>query len=280
MLKRVELHGFSGIGDGIGGAQNLVDALHRGKSALDVVARLGEVFGGIDDAVENHHVVDELGCCDGIGATQNECASKPQHDGDGGSAKKFAHGVGQLVAAVHASRQVAVFFVLSPETVHHLLLGIEGLDDAQSADCLLYIRHNGAKLVLLFKRSALEILAHAAHDKAGNREQDEYKKRQLPAHKEHHRKAHHYHDGVLEHHVERHHHRVLYFGHVTAHACHHVALALAREETYGQRHHLVINHSTQVANHASAQRYHEEGGHIGGSGLQSGHHHQCGSDAC
>ena len=187
--------------------------------------------------------------------------------------------MGELVAAAHAPRQVAVFLVLAGKAVLHLLLGVERLDDAQSANGLLDVAHDGAQLVLLLERHALEVLAHTAHDQAGNRQQDEHKERQLPAHKEHHRQAHHYHDGVLEHHVERHHHRVLHLGNVAAHAGHHVALALTGEETYGQRHHLVVDHRPEVAHHARAQRYHEIGSHVGGAGLEARHHHQCSGDA-
>ena len=41
--------------------QDLVHTLHRGQTLGDVVTCLREIFQGVDDGVEHHHIVDEDG---------------------------------------------------------------------------------------------------------------------------------------------------------------------------------------------------------------------------
>ena len=67
--------------DGVLSLQDLVDTFHRGQTLGDVIARLRELFQRLDDAVEDHHVVDERRTCDGL-VVQYEDASEPQHDDD------------------------------------------------------------------------------------------------------------------------------------------------------------------------------------------------------
>ena len=47
------------------GAEDLVHALHRGEAFLYGVNRLAEVFGWVDDAVENDEVINKGGRVDG-----------------------------------------------------------------------------------------------------------------------------------------------------------------------------------------------------------------------
>ena len=274
LLDASERSGVLGVFEVILGHENLVDALHRGESFLHRVARPRELLGWIDDVVENHHIIYKGGRGDRRLAAQNERAAKPQHNGDGGGAQKLAHGVRQLVAALHAARDVAVFLVLLREAALHLVLGIEGLDDAQSANGLLDVAQQRAPLVLPIERHAFQALAHGAHDEPGNGQQHKHKQGELPAHNHHHRQAHDNHDGILEHHVERRHDAVLHLGHIAAHARHHIALALVAEETDGQAHNPVVDLVAYVAHHAGANGNHIVGGQICAARLQGGHHHQ------
>ena len=186
--------------------------------------------------------------------------------------------MGQLVAAAHAGHDVAVLLVLPLKAAFHLALGVKGLDDAQTADGLLDVAQHHAPLGLSLERNALQAFAHTAHHEPCHRQQHKHKQSQLPTQGNHHRQAGYDHDRILEHHVERGHDGVLHLGHITAHAGHHVALALVGEETDGQGHDLVVNLVADVAHHARANGNHTEGAQVGAPGLKSCHHNQRGSD--
>lgn len=143
-LEMLDLTWLLGVGDGILRAENLIDAHHRGEAFLDGVHRLAEVFGRVDYGVENHHVVDEFRCVEARSAPEDERAAEPEHDGYGRGAEEFAHGVGERLAPGYAVAQPVVGLVLAMEAGLHLLFGIEGLDDAQSAETFLDGAHQYA----------------------------------------------------------------------------------------------------------------------------------------
>ena len=75
-LEGRQMFGTLGLLDGILGHQNLVDALHRGKSLGDVIACTGELLQGVDDGIEDDHVVDEDGTSEDI-IVQHQNTSEP-----------------------------------------------------------------------------------------------------------------------------------------------------------------------------------------------------------
>ena len=89
------------------------------------------------------------------------------------------------------------------EALHHLALGNEGLDDAQSAQSLVEFGHNLTPLILYKLRLAFQFAAHRTHDPAcdGNEEQD--KDRKFPTQNEHREEAHQDGDGRLDEHIDR-----------------------------------------------------------------------------
>ena len=66
------------------------------------------------------------------------------------------------------------------ETALHLFLGIEGLYDAEAAECLLDIGHERPPLVLGLERTALEAFTDTPHHHAGQRQKYEHEQRKLP----------------------------------------------------------------------------------------------------
>ena len=143
VAEGVDGMGAEGVLDGVLGQQYLVDALHGGQSLGNVVARLGEVFQGVDDGVEHDHVVDEDGAGECV-VVEHEDAAKPEYDDNHDGAQEFGHGVGRGLSDVDAHDVVAVGGVDFVEAAVHLLLGTEGLDDAQSAQRLFYLAHGVA----------------------------------------------------------------------------------------------------------------------------------------
>ena len=162
------------------------------------------------------------------------------------------------------------------EPLAHLSLGVESLDDAQTTQTLLDVRHQQAPLVLLLQRLAFEPLADLTHHHSGQRQEYQHEYRQLPRDDDHHHQADYDHYGVFEHHVERRHDGVLDFPDITRHAGHHVTLALLGEKRNRQGHHLVEHIVADVAHDAAAHRNHEVGGQERHPGLQPRHHHQQG----
>ena len=138
-------------------------------------------------------------------ARENEAASEPQDYGHGDGAEELAHGVSEGLATRHGVGEAVEFLVLLMEAAAHLLLGVEGLDDAQTAESLLDVGHEYAPLRLPFERLTFEALAHATHDDADEGQQKEHEDGKLPRHCNHHAQAGDNHDGVLEQHIERRH---------------------------------------------------------------------------
>ena len=68
-------------------------ASHRGESLLDRVGGTAQLFGGIDDAVEDYKVVDESIGRDGAIARKDQVTTVPKDDRNGGGAEELAHGV-------------------------------------------------------------------------------------------------------------------------------------------------------------------------------------------
>ena len=127
---------------------------------------------------------------------------------------------------VHSHQVVAVGGVDAVEAAVHLLLGAESLDDAQSAQRLLYLAHGIAPQGLRLHRLCLQLAADEAHEPAQNGDDNEREERQLPRNEDERGEVGNDEHRVLEQHFERRHDTVLHLLHVTAHAGNDVALAL------------------------------------------------------
>ena len=82
------------FGNGVLGQQDLIDTLHRSQTLGNAVARLREFFQGIDDGVEDHHIVNKGGACDGL-IVQYQHTAKPEHNHNHYRTQKLTHGVGR-----------------------------------------------------------------------------------------------------------------------------------------------------------------------------------------
>ena len=117
-------------------------------------------------------------------ARKHEHTAEPQHDDYHQCAQELAHGVGQRLAYVHPHDVVAVVRVHAVEALVHLLLGTEGLDDAQSAQRFLYLTHRVAPQGLRLDALPLQLAAHNAHEPAEEGHEDDGEERELPADEE------------------------------------------------------------------------------------------------
>ena len=61
MLEGSDMLGMSRFLDGVLCQQDLIDTLHRGKSLRDIISYLGDILQGVDDAVEDNHIIDKGG---------------------------------------------------------------------------------------------------------------------------------------------------------------------------------------------------------------------------
>lgn len=196
------------------------------------------------------------------------------------SVPKFAHGVGQRLAARHTVGYAEEALGVAVEAVFHLLLGIESLYYAEASEGLFDIGHDAAPLLLPLKAHALEALAYLAHGHTGYRQEHEHKEGELPRKRYHGGETHEYHHRIFKQHIERGHDGGLDLGHVGAHARHDVALALAGEKPDREAEQLVVHHIADVAHHTRAYRYHIVGAQEGGAGLEAGHHHEGRCEHC
>ena len=158
------------------------------------------------------------------------------------------------------------------EAAGHAFLGVEGLDDAQAAQGLLYLRHGVAPERLGFQRAALELFADDAHDPAHDGNEEDGEQRQLPADKEQGAEIEDNQDGVLDQDLDGTGDGILHFLHVTAHAGDDVALLLFGEKADGQAQDLVVNLHADILHNTGA-----DGNHYGRcaeitGGLEDGGH--------
>ena len=133
--------GLQRVFDRVVGIKDFVYALHRCQTFLDGISGFRQVFCRIDDAVENHHIVDECRSIDDVFPGKDECTSKPKHDGDGYCPQKFTHRMSQGLATIDASGGAKKLLIFVVEAMTHLMLGIEGFHDAQSSESFFDGRH-------------------------------------------------------------------------------------------------------------------------------------------
>ena len=268
----LQRQGIGRVLDGVLRLQDHVDAVHAGQAQGDVVEGLGEFLQRVDDAVEDNHVEDERGGVHrGVVRAQDQRAAEPQHDDDDARAQKLAHGVGRALADDHVVHGLAVVVIGLGEAERHLLLGQEGLDDAQAAQRFVQLRHDVAPLCLGGGRLPFQLAADHAHHPSGEGQDNDDEQRHLPADGEQGGEIDDEGDGVAQQHVDGAGQGVLHGGDVGAHAGDDVALALFGEEAQRQAQHLVVDLDADVAHDARAQGDHHGGrGEVAGR-LQQGH---------
>ena len=253
-VEPADFHRIARITDRIGSQQNLIYSLHRRQALLNGVCRFRQVFGGVDDTVENHHVVYERRGVDRRPSVENQRAAEPEDNGDCERSEKFAHRMGETLAPRHSVGHLEELLSVAPEATPHLRFGVESLDNAQSAERFFDETHYDAPFLLSLERLAFESLADLSHHQSGQRQQNQHEQRQLPAYENHRRQTDDNHDRVLEQHVEAGHHTGFDLGDVAAHSRHDIALAFAGEEAYRKAKNLLIHRVAYVADNSVAQR--------------------------
>ena len=186
---------------------------------------------------------------------QDEHTTEPQDNDNHHRAEELGHRVGHRLADVHLHDVVAISGVDGVETTVHLLLGTEGLDDAQTSEGLLHLTHRVAPQALGLHALGLQLTAYPTHKPAHDGHDDEGKHRQLPRDEKQHGEVADDEDGVLEEHLERGHDGVLDLLHVATHAGNDVALALLGEEAQGQGVDFLVELVSDIADHTCADGY-------------------------
>ena len=190
--------------------------------------------------------------------TENESSPVPQEDSNHHRTEELAHGVGKEIAAVDAVESATRGVGSSGKAVAQFLLGVKSLDHAQSAKGLLYLREQVGSLLLSQSGCALQRPTDTSDKKTYQREQKEHKHSQLPREEKERSQVDDNHQRVLEDDVQRGHNRCLHLVDIVGHTRHNIPLLLFGEEAYGKRNHFVVEHNTQVAQHARANGHHIE----------------------
>ena len=239
--------------------QNLVDPLHRGHTLRDGVPSLREILDRVDDAVEDHHIINEYRRVDCRFSSEDQRSSEPQHDHNKHGAEELAHRVGEGLADGHP-------VVLSPhrlsdvvEPVGHLLLGDERLDDAKTSESLLHLRHHIAPKLLDLKRFPLQVLSHDSHHPHHHRGEQDRERRHLPADDKKGDEIKKDENRVLDQHLDGAGDGVLDLLHVTAHPGDDVSFLLLREEAERKGEDLVVDVHPDVLHHSGPDRNHHSG---------------------
>ena len=161
-----------------------------------------------------------------------------------------------LLAAIDAVRQQAELLVALLKTLLYLLFGIESLDNAQAAQCLLDLAHQIAPLLLSLERLPFQLLSDQPHHVAGNGQQDENKKRQLPANGNHPDQVDQDQDRILKKHIERTHDRSLDLVHIPRHTGDDISLPLLREKAQRKFRYFPVDLVTDIADNTRTDRNH------------------------
>ena len=107
-----------------------------------------------------------------------------QHRGDG-NPQKLRQRRGQVPTARQPRNGAGISIVLPPKTLTLPLLGVKTLDDAQSAQRLLYQRHNHSEPRLGFAGLLAQSLPDSSNDDAAEQQQNKHKsceRRRYPQH--------------------------------------------------------------------------------------------------
>ncbi len=179
--------------------------------------------------------------------------------------------MGHLLTDSDAQQLVAVSGVGLVEAVVHLLLRIEGLDDAQAAERLLHLTHRVAPKLLGLYALRLQLTADKAHEPAEDGYEDDGEDGELPRDDEQRDEVEEDENGVLKQHVERRHDAVLNLLYVAAHAGNDVALALLAEKAQRQRGYLMVELVADVAHNAGADGHDRGRRKEVGRGLEQRH---------
>ena len=87
--------------------ENLINTLHGRHALGDVVAGTRKLFQWVDNAIENHQVINKGGAVEDM-LVQYQNATKPQDDDDHHRAQEFTHGVRQCLTDIDTHDMVTV----------------------------------------------------------------------------------------------------------------------------------------------------------------------------
>ncbi len=99
--------------------------------------------------------------------------------------------------------QSPVLVRCSEEPLPHFSFRIERLDDPQTPERLLHLRHRVAPLFLRLKRVSLELLSQRPHSPGHRRHHEQREQRQLPAREQQRPEIEQNQNRVLDEHVQR-----------------------------------------------------------------------------
>ena len=111
---------------------------------------------------------------------QYQDTTEPQHDDNHHRTQELAHRVGHRLTDIHLHDVIAVGRIDGVETTVHLLLGTEGLDDAEAAKRLFHLTHRVAPQCLRLHALSLQLTAYPPHEPPHDGNDDECKHRELP----------------------------------------------------------------------------------------------------
>ena len=177
-----------------------------------------------------------------------------------------------LLPAIDPVGHITKHLIAPLKTSLDLLFRIEGLNDTQTAQRLLNLAHQQAPLLLPLERLTFQLLADLPHDITRQWQQDQDKKRQLPADRDHSDQIDNDQDRVLEQHIQRAHDRGLNLVHVARDPSDDIAFPLLGEEAQRQLRDLPVDLVADIPYDTCPDRDHRKESHIHRRDFQeSGH---------
>ena len=159
-----------------------------------------------------------------------------------------------LLTNIHTHDVVTIRGVYVVETLVHLLLCTESLDNAKSAKSFFHLTHGVAPERLGIGALRFQFSAHKAHEPTKDRHKDNGEESELPANGNKGAEINNYEDRVFEKHVETRHDAVLHLLHIATHAGNDITFAFFAKEAKVQRSYLLIYLVSNVAHNSCADR--------------------------
>ena len=220
--------------------------------------------------IEDNEIVDELVGVDGTVTVEDEVTSKPQDKYNHDGTQELTHWVCSTLAYGHPTGNVAILVRYAFETIDHLVLGNESLDDAQPTQCLLNLTDAVGEFGLHGQGLRLQFLTDSPNAECHQGHYKQSEEGKLPTDYDECSHVNEDEDGILDDHIQRGGDGRIYLVDVSCDTCHDVALALFAKEGEGQTNNLAINVVAYITHNAGSEwSQHGRTPKIGGS-LQEG----------
>ena len=130
--------------------EHRINAFQRRQTATNTVRRFAQVFGGVDDGIEDDQIIDEGRSIDGRVVSQDQQSAEPQDDGNERRSEELRQRMREVITAIDAIEGGAGCVDELCEAGTQFILRIESLHDPQTEQGLVNRREDLRVLFLSF----------------------------------------------------------------------------------------------------------------------------------